>query len=73
MDDHPLNYIDFEGTIPEGEYGAGTVEIWDKGNFELANLTDKMIALTFHGDHLHGSYRLIHTKDKNWLIFKARN
>lgn len=73
VDDHPLNYIDFEGTIPEGEYGAGTVEIWDKGNFELANLTDKMIALTFHGDHLHGSYRLIHTKDKNWLIFKARN
>jgi len=73
VDDHPLNYIDFEATIPEGEYGAGTVEIWDKGSFDLANLTDKMIALTFHGDHLHGGYRLIHTKDKNWLIFKAKS
>lgn len=71
VDDHPLDYIDFEGTIPEGQYGAGKVEIWDKGTFDLDKRTDKSIALVFHGDILRGSYRLIRTKDNNWLIFKT--
>ena len=71
VDDHPLDYIDFEGVIPEGQYGAGKVEIWDKGTFDLSKRTDTAIALIFHGKTLEGNYRLIKTKDKNWLIFKA--
>jgi len=71
VDDHTLDYIDFEGTIPEGEYGAGKVEIWDRGTFDLDKRTDKAIALVFHGKKLEGDYRLIRTKDKNWLIFKT--
>lgn len=72
VDDHPLDYIDFKGTIPEGQYGAGKVEIWDKGDFDLTDRTEKTIALTFHGELLKGNYRLIRTKDKNWLIFKIQ-
>jgi DNA ligase D-like protein (predicted 3'-phosphoesterase) len=71
VDDHPLDYISFEGTIPEGEYGAGKVEIWDKGTFDVLKQTEKTIALVLHGDLLKGDYRLVNTKDKNWLIFKA--
>jgi len=71
VDDHALDYIDFEGTIPEGEYGAGNVAIWDEGTFDLTRRTEKTIALVFHGRILEGDYRLIRTKDKNWLIFKT--
>lgn len=71
VDDHPLDYIDFEGTIPEGEYGAGRVEIWDKGTFDLDKRTEKVIAVVFRGKLLKGDYRLIQTGDKNWLIFKT--
>ena len=72
VDDHPLDYIDFEGAIPEGQYGAGKVEIWDRGTFDVTKRTDTTIALIFHGNKLEGDYRLIRTKDKNWLIFKTR-
>jgi len=72
VDDHPLDYIGFQGIIPEGEYGAGKVEVWDKGTFELTKRTDTAIALVFHGKILEGDYRLIKTKDKNWLIFKTK-
>jgi len=71
VDDHPLNYIDFEGIIPEGEYGAGKVEIWDKGTFDLDKRTEKAIVLTIHGNMLKGNYRLINTRNQNWLIFKT--
>jgi DNA ligase D-like protein (predicted 3'-phosphoesterase) len=72
VDDHALDYIDFEGTIPEGQYGAGKVEIWDKGSFDLTNRTETTISLAFHGKRLEGDYHLIRTKNKNWLIFKTR-
>lgn len=72
VDDHPLDYISFEGTIPEGQYGAGKVEIWDKGTFDLEKRNEKSIALVFHGGMLKGDYRLIRTKNKNWLIFKTQ-
>ena len=72
VDDHALDYIDFEGTIPEGQYGAGKVEIWDKGTFDLTNRTETTISVAFHGKRLEGDYHLIRTKNKNWLIFKTR-
>ena len=73
-EDHPLVYADFEGEIPEGEYGAGKVEIWDKGTFELLKREDKEIVVALHGEELKGDYVLIRTKygkeEKGWLLFK---
>ena len=71
VDDHALDYIDFEGTIPERQYGAGKVEIWDKGSFDLTKRTATTISLNFHGKRLEGDYRLIRTKDNNWLVFRT--
>lgn len=73
VEDHPVDYIDFEGTIPKGEYGAGTVEIWDKGTFDLKERKDKAIALVLHGTKLQGDYRLVNFKENNWLLFKTKS
>jgi DNA ligase D-like protein (predicted 3'-phosphoesterase) len=72
VEDHALDYIDFEGIIPEGEYGAGTVEVWDKGTYTLKNRTDKMIEFTLQGARLIGNYALIQLKGNNWLLLKKR-
>jgi len=73
-EDHPLAYASFEGEIPEGEYGAGKVEIWDKGTFELLKWEEKEIVVTLHGEELKGDYVLIRTKygkeENGWLFFK---
>ncbi|MBD3252195.1 3'-phosphoesterase [Candidatus Pacearchaeota archaeon] len=68
-EDHPVDYIDFQGEIPEGNYGAGTVEIYDKGKFELIDRSDKKIIFNLKGDKFRGEYVLINFRDKNWLIF----
>ena len=71
--DHEINYIDFEGTIPEGMYGAGKVEIWDKGAYTLKHRSKDKIEFTLHGEKLSGDYVLIRFKgDKNWLFFKKK-
>lgn len=76
-EDHPLEYADFEGEIPEGQYGAGTVEIWDKGTYEPVKNEEKEIIFKLNGDKLNGDYVLIKTKyGKNkdsWLFFKKKN
>ena len=72
VEDHALDYIDFEGVIPEGEYGAGMVEIWDKGTYTLKNRTDKVIEFTLNGAKLKGDHILIRFKENNWLFFKKR-
>jgi len=72
VDDHALDYIDFEGTIPEGQYGAGKVEVWDSGTFDVTKRTETTIALVLHGKMLEGEYHLIRTRDRNWIIFKAK-
>ncbi|MGA2532034.1 MAG: DNA polymerase ligase N-terminal domain-containing protein [Candidatus Aminicenantales bacterium] len=74
-EDHPLGYEGFEGTIPENQYGAGTVEIWDKGTYRpLETAPDKMI-VEISGQRLRGRFALIRIKareggEKNWLFFK---
>ncbi|HKZ94625.1 MAG TPA: DNA polymerase ligase N-terminal domain-containing protein [Candidatus Bathyarchaeia archaeon] len=72
VEDHELSYIDFKGTIPEGEYGAGTVEIWDKGTYTLQSRTEKIIEFTLHGSKLSGNYALVNFKENNWLLIKKK-
>lgn len=85
-EDHPLDYIDFEGVIPEGEYGAGPVIVWDTGKWEslktnehgepvpMANqLADGEATFRLHGKKISGGYALIRTatgKDERWLLVK---
>ncbi len=89
VEDHPLSYGKFEGVIPKGNYGAGTVEIWDKGTYTpdedtngnptsiLRNgLKSGSLKITLHGKKLKGSFDLVRLKDgkdKNWLLIKHRD
>jgi DNA ligase D-like protein (predicted 3'-phosphoesterase) len=88
-EDHPIDYAYFEGSIPEGEYGAGVVIVWDTGEFENASrkdgkeiplekaLADGNVKVRLHGKKLKGGYALIHTKmrgdEKNWLLVKEKD
>lgn len=72
VEDHPVEYAGFEGSIPEGEYGAGSVEIWDKGNYTLLERKEDKMAVDIHGKRLRGIYYLIRFKGKNWLFFKKK-
>lgn len=72
VEDHELNYINFEGTIPEGMYGAGTVEIWDKGTYTLKTRKENKIEFTLHGNKLKGDYVFIRFRNKNWLFFRKK-
>jgi bifunctional non-homologous end joining protein LigD len=57
-EDHPLEYLDFHGEIPKGQYGAGTMTIWDQGTYELHKWEERKVEVTFHGERLHGRYGL---------------
>lgn len=72
VEDHDLSYANFEGTIPEGFYGAGKVEIWDKGSYELEEMDEKKIVFRINGEKLKGRFCLIKLKKgKNyWIFFK---
>ncbi len=71
VEDHPLSYYGFEGTIPEGQYGAGIVKVWDKGQYILELRERRKYHILLRGRKLKGDYRLINFKDKNWLIYKV--
>ena len=75
VEDHELNYADFEGDIPEGEYGAGKVEIWDKGTYELLSRKEKKLVFMLDGEKLKGKYTLVQfgKVEKNWLFFRAKD
>lgn len=78
VEDHQLGYENFEGTIPEGMYGAGVVEIWDKGHYVPIKFQSNEIIFELKGKRLKGVYCLIKLKpklpdDKNWLFFKKRS
>ncbi|MCP8321063.1 MAG: 3'-phosphoesterase [archaeon] len=74
VEDHPLEYVDFEGTIPEGEYGAGKVEIWDRGNYVLKTKTAREIQFELRGKKLSGEFVLFLIKEergrRQWLLFR---
>jgi bifunctional non-homologous end joining protein LigD len=85
VEDHPLAYAGFHGTIPKGEYGAGTVQIWDKGTYEMrddASFTEALeqgrLEFVLHGKQLKGRFALIRMSGRgrgkdNWLLIKMRD
>jgi DNA ligase D-like protein (predicted 3'-phosphoesterase) len=77
-EDHPLGYESFEGQIPEPEYGAGTVEIWDRGTYRALEKTPKSLVVRISGRRLKGRFALVRMKskdsgEKNWLFFKLKD
>ena len=70
VEDHEIDYIDFEGTIEEGQYGAGIVKIWDNGTYVLESETPKRVVFELNGKRLQGKYSLVRLKDKQWLLIK---
>jgi bifunctional non-homologous end joining protein LigD len=74
-EDHPLEYLDFHGEIPRGEYGAGTMTIWDSGTYETHKWDEKKVEVTFHGERLSGRYGLFAIgrdadSQKDWMIHR---
>ena len=70
-EDHPVDYINFSGNIPEGSYGAGKVEIFDKGTYKLIEKAKKKLVFSLSGKKIDGNYTLIKFKEPDkWLIFK---
>jgi bifunctional non-homologous end joining protein LigD len=70
VEDHPLDYIDFAGDIPAGNYGAGSVSIWDQGTYETYKWSDREVMITLHGNRVKGRYVLFNTNGKNWMIHR---
>jgi len=74
VEDHPVDYINFSGIIPKGEYGAGEVKIWDKGKWQMLDGSWERGSMKFNlaGKKLQGEYVLVRLKDKkNWLVYKV--
>ncbi len=69
-EDHPMEYLTFGGTIPEGNYGAGTMGIWDTGTYEPIKWDDREVKVVFHGQRVSGQYVLFHTGGKQWMIHR---
>jgi bifunctional non-homologous end joining protein LigD len=72
VEDHPLDYIDFHGTIPEGSYGAGEVMIWDSGTYTCEKWLPDRVVVAFDGEQLNGRYALFHAgrSEKDWMIHR---
>jgi len=76
VEDHPLDYASFEGTIPEGQYGAGAVKIWDRGEYRMLTEEKGFLEFILRGKKLNGRYKLVKFEKagpKSWLILKAKD
>ena len=76
VEDHELEYADYEGIIPEGEYGAGAVAVWDAGTYELVEWSDDSIHFVLEGERLRGGFTLVRLKKgkgNEWLLIKKRD
>ena len=76
VEDHPFDYIDFEGDIPSGEYGAGRVSIWDKGSYTLLEKDENKISFSLEGMKLKGNFTLLRLKrgkkGNEWILLKQK-
>ena len=72
-EDHPLDYADFAGIIPRGEYGGGTVAIWDAGTYSTEKWRDDEVMIVLNGQRARGRYVLIRTKDNSWLMHRMKD
>ena len=71
-EDHPLAYAWFSGEIPKGEYGAGTVTIWDRGTYDTVKWTDREVKVVLHGRRLTGGYTVFRTRGDDWMMHRER-
>jgi bifunctional non-homologous end joining protein LigD len=69
-EDHPIEYLEFSGDIPRGNYGAGSMTIWDAGTYEAQKFEDREVMVTFHGRRIEGRYVLFQTDGRNWMIHR---
>ncbi|MGH2950689.1 MAG: non-homologous end-joining DNA ligase [Solirubrobacterales bacterium] len=69
-EDHPLDYIDFEGEIPKGQYGAGRVTLWDRGTYEAEKFEPKKVVVRLAGERVSGRYALFATRGDDWMIHR---
>jgi bifunctional non-homologous end joining protein LigD len=69
-EDHPLEYLTFEGDIPGGQYGAGSMHVWDTGTYDTHKWTDREVQVTLHGQRVRGRYVLFHTRGDDWMIHR---
>ncbi|MCD2113760.1 ATP-dependent DNA ligase [Rhodococcus rhodochrous] len=72
-EDHPIEYLTFHGTIPKGEYGAGSMTVWDTGTYETEKWRDDEVIVRFHGDRVEGRYALIRTEKNQWLAHRMKD
>ncbi len=70
VEDHPLEYATFEGSIAHGEYGGGEVTIWDRGTYEAQKWTDREVMIVLHGERVQGRFVLFQTGGKNWMMHR---
>lgn len=69
-EDHPLEYLTFKGEIPAGEYGGGSMGVWDCGTFETHKWDEREVMFTLHGARVHGRYVLFRTRANQWMIHR---
>ena len=69
-EDHPLEYLEFEGDIPEGDYGAGSMSIWDSGSYRAEKVRDDELIATISGERVRGRYALFRTRGDDWMIHR---
>ena len=72
-EDHPLEYLTFEATIPKGEYGAGKMVVWDTGTYDAEKFRDNEVIMTLHGQRISGRYALIQTDGDQWLAHRMKD
>jgi bifunctional non-homologous end joining protein LigD len=65
-----MEYLDFQGDIPEGSYGAGNMKVWDTGTYDIEEWEDRKAVVVFHGERTNGKYALFATRGRDWMIHR---
>jgi bifunctional non-homologous end joining protein LigD len=69
-EDHPLEYLNFQGEIPQGSYGAGVMRVWDRGTYRAEKWSEREVMVTLDGERVHGKYVLFRTRGNDWMIHR---